>query len=149
MYNAPEGFSVALPQGWKRLSEDIRPGNSAYRILFGADGDPRTLTITFSQQLRSSDPVAVWRDDVEPALSQADIGFQRIGVIRAATYRGRSSADMEWLSDFEGTRIRTLGRGFLVGENTGYSLRWTTPAADWNDTANRQALDAFFRTFRE
>jgi hypothetical protein len=148
VYNAPEGFSVALPQGWKRLSEDTSPGNVAYRIVFGADDDPRTLTVTYSQLLRP-DPVAVWRDDVQPGLIQADIGFQRIGAIRATTYHGRSAADMEWLSDFEGTRIRTFGRGFLTGEHTGYSLRWTTPAADWNDTANRQALDAFLRTFRE
>ncbi|ELP70520.1 serine/threonine-protein kinase [Streptomyces turgidiscabies] len=148
VYNAPEGFSIALPQGWKRLSEDVSPGNVAYRIVFGADDDPRTLTVTYSQLLRP-DPVAVWRDDVQPDLIRADIGFQRIGAIRATTYRGRSGADMEWLSDFEGTRIRTFGRGFLTGEKTGYSLRWTTPAADWNDTANRQALDTFLRTFRE
>ncbi len=101
MYNAPEGFSVALPQGWKRLSEDISPGNVAYRIVFGADDDPRTLTVTYSQRLRP-DPVAVWREDVEPGLIQADIGFKRIGEIRATTYRGRSGADMEWLSDVGG-----------------------------------------------
>ncbi|MDX2548545.1 serine/threonine-protein kinase [Streptomyces sp. WI04-05B] len=148
VYNAPEGFSIALPQGWKRLSEDVAPGNVAYRILFGADDDPRTLAVTYSQLLRP-DPVAVWRDDVQPGLVKADIGFQRIGEIRATTYHGRRGADMEWLSDFEGTRIRTFGRGFLTGEKTGYSLRWTTPAADWNDTANRQALDTFLRTFRE
>ncbi|MDX3456478.1 protein kinase [Streptomyces sp. ME02-8801-2C] len=148
VYQAPEGFSVALPQGWKRLSEDVSPGNVAYRIVFGAAGDPRTLTVTYSQRLRS-DPVAVWRDDVEPVLSRAGIGFQRIGAIRATTFRGHRGADMEWLSDFDGTRIRTLGRGFLIGENTGFSLRWTTPAADWESTANKQALDAFFRTFRE
>ncbi|MEH0416426.1 serine/threonine-protein kinase [Streptomyces sp. B21-083] len=148
VYNAPEGFVIALPQGWKRLSEDVSPGNVAYRIVFGADDDPRTLTVTYSQLLRP-DPVAVWRDDVQPDLIRADIGFQRIGAIRATTYHGRSGADMEWLSDFEGTRIRTFGRGFLTGEKTGYSLRWTTPAADWNDTVNRQALDTFLRTFRE
>ncbi|MFI1354713.1 serine/threonine-protein kinase [Streptomyces sp. NPDC020898] len=148
VYNAPEGFSVALPQGWERLGEDVSPGNVAYRIVFGAGNDPRTLTVTYSERLRA-DPVAVWRYDVEPGLVQAGIGFQRIGEIRATTYRGLSAADMEWLSDFEGTRIRTLGRGFLTGENTGYSLRWTTPAADWNDNANQQALATFLRTFRE
>lgn len=148
VYNAPEGFSVALPQGWKRLSEDISPGNIAYRIVFGADDDPRTLTVTYSEALRA-DPVAVWRDDVQPGLIAAGIGFQRIGEIRATNYRGRSAADMEWTSDFEGIRIRTFGRGFLTGQNTGYSLRWTTPAADWNDTANRRALETFLRTFRE
>lgn len=148
VYNAPEGFSVALPQGWKRLSEDVSPGNIAYRIVFGADDDPRTLTVTYSEALRA-DPVAVWRDDVQPGLIAEGIGFQRIGEIRATNYRGRSAADMEWTSDFEGIRIRTFGRGFLTGQNTGYSLRWTTPAADWNDTANRQALNTFLRTFRE
>lgn len=148
LYDAPEGFSIALPQGWKRLSEDLSPGNVAYRIVFGAVGDPRTLTVTYSQRLRA-DPVDVWRDDVEPVLLRADIGFQRIGAIRAQTYRGRNAADMEWLSDVEGTRIRTLGRGFLTGANTGFSLRWTTPAADWNSAANGQALDTFFQTFRE
>ncbi|GAA3770217.1 hypothetical protein GCM10022403_001950 [Streptomyces coacervatus] len=144
-YTAPEGFSVALPKDWKRVHTS-RVGDLSYRVTFGADGDPRALAVTYST-VAGPDPVAVWRDDVEPQLEKED-GFQRIGEIKATTYQGYKGADMEWLSDVDGTRVRTFGRGFLLGSGRSFSLRWTTPAADWNDSANRQALDTFLRTFR-
>jgi hypothetical protein len=53
---------------------------------------------------------------------------------------------MEWLATVDGTRVRTLGRGFLIGGGRGYSLRWTTPAADWDDAANQKALETILRT---
>lgn len=143
-YRAAEGFSVALPEGWKRLDTD-RDGE-AYRVVFGAQGDDRTLAVTFSDQA-GPDPVAVWRDDVEPDLEQAD-DYDRIGAIRATTYQGRKAADMEWTADVDGTRVHTLGRGFLLGEGRSFSLRWTTPDADWEDAANQEALRTFFKTFR-
>ncbi|MET9387731.1 serine/threonine-protein kinase [Streptomyces sp. NPDC002928] len=145
VYDAPEGFSVALPDGWERLHTS-RASDLAYRVTFGAQGDPRTLAVTYSERV-GPDPVAVWRDDVEPGLEQ-DAGFQRIGEIRATTYQGYKAADMEWLVDVDGTRMRTFGRGFLLGGHRGFSLRWTTPAADWDKAANEQALDIFLRTFR-
>ncbi|MBW8817703.1 MAG: serine/threonine protein kinase, partial [Streptomyces sp.] len=70
------------------------------------------------------------------------------GDIRATTYQGHEAADMQWVEDVDGTRVRTFGRGFLIGEGRGYSLRWTTPAADWNDAANQVALDTFLSTLR-
>lgn len=144
-YTAPEGFSVALPKGWKRVATS-RAGDLSTRVTFGADGDPRTLAVTYSTVV-GPDPVAVWRDDVEPRLEKDD-GFQRIGEIKATTYQGHKAADMEWLSEADGTRVRTFGRGFLLGGGRGFSLRWTTPAADWDNSANAQALDTFLRTFR-
>lgn len=143
-YDAPEGFSIALPDGWKRLKTS--EADEAYRVTFGASGDPRTLAVTYSEAV-GPDPVAVWRDDVEPGL-RLTAGFQRIGEIRATTYQGYKAADMQWFSDPDGTRIRTFGRGFLLGGHRGFSLRWTTPAADWDAAVNRQALDTFLRTFR-
>ncbi|WP_340384556.1 serine/threonine-protein kinase [Streptomyces sp. SS7] len=145
VYHAPEGFSVALPRGWKRL-ETRRQGDLAYRVTFGADGDPRTLAVTYSTAV-GADPVAVWRDDVEPGLRE-DAGFRRLGAIEATTYQGYEAADMEWLSEVDGTQVRTFGRGFLLGGHRGFSLRWTTPASDWDKTANRQALATFLKTFR-
>ncbi|MFJ8596239.1 serine/threonine protein kinase [Streptomyces sp. NPDC093598] len=144
-YRAPEGFSVALPEGWKRLDTD-RQGDLAYRVVFGAEGDDRTLAVTYSARV-GPDPVAVWRDDVEPNLKQAD-DYDRIGAIRATTYQGREAADMEWTADVYGTRVRTYGRGFLLGEGRSFSLRWTTPDAEWGDAANQEALRTFFKTFR-
>lgn len=145
VYRAAEGFSVALPKGWKRLDTATGADNS-YRVTFGAAGDPRTLAVTYSESA-GPDPVAVWRDDVEPSLKK-DAGFQRIGAIAPTTYLGFKAADMEWLTDADGTQVRTFGRGFLLGGHRSFSLRWTTPVADWDDAASKEALDTFLATFR-
>ncbi|MEV7285155.1 serine/threonine-protein kinase [Streptomyces sp. NPDC093252] len=144
-FTSPEGFSVALPQGWTALSIDKVSG-LAYRVTLGAEGDPRTLAVTYSERV-GPDPVAVWRDDVEPGLERTE-GYERIGAIEPTTYRGRTAADIEWLAEVDGTRVRTFGRGVSAGDGLGYSLRWTTPAADWDDRANRAALETLLRTFR-
>ncbi|MCP8707134.1 serine/threonine protein kinase [Streptomyces cellulosae] len=144
-YRAPEGFSVALPEGWER-QRTSRATELSYRVTFGADDDPRTLAVTYSERV-GPDPVAVWRDTVEPGLSRAD-AYQRIGVIEATTYQGREAADMEWITTDDGARVRTFGRGFLLGDGRGFSLRWTTPAADWASADSQKALRTVLRTFR-
>ncbi|MFF9373831.1 serine/threonine protein kinase [Streptomyces griseoluteus] len=145
LYRAPEGFSVALPAEWSRVRTTRVPG-PAYRVTFGASGDARTLAVTYSERV-GPDPVAVWRDEVEPGLKRTG-GYRRIGEIRAATYQGRSAADMDWLSGTGEDRVRTFGRGFLLGGRRSFSLRWTTPAADFGTAVNRQALKVFLATFR-
>ncbi|MEU6889889.1 serine/threonine-protein kinase [Streptomyces viridosporus] len=144
-YRAPEGFSLALPAGWQRL-DTSRGADLAYRVTFGAEGDPRTLAVTYSTGV-GSDAVAVWRDDVEPRLERSG-DYERIGSIRSTTYQGREAADMEWYAEAGGSRVRTFGRGFLLGGGRGFSLRWTTPDAAWEDGASREALRTFLRTFR-
>ncbi|PSM45189.1 serine/threonine protein kinase [Streptomyces dioscori] len=145
VFTASEGFAVALPKGWQRLSTN-RAEDDSYRVVFGADGDPRELAVTYSTRV-GSDPVAVWRDTVEPSLRK-ESGYDRLGAIRATTYQGREAADMEWVDESEGTRVRTFGRGFLIGGGEGFSIRWAAPADDWEDAANQQALKAFLTTFR-
>ncbi|MFJ5263140.1 serine/threonine protein kinase [Streptomyces sp. NPDC088387] len=143
-FNSPEGFAVALPEGWKTLDTD-RVSDLAYRVTLGADDDPRTLAVTYSERV-GPDPVAVWRDDVQPGLEETD-GFERLGDIRPTTYQGRKAADMQWLSEIDGAELRTFGRGVVVGDGIGFSLRWTAPAQDWNDKANEEALETVLRTF--
>ncbi|WP_089102689.1 serine/threonine protein kinase [Streptomyces hyaluromycini] len=144
-YTAPEGFSVALPKGWKRL--DTARDDVAYRVTFGPGGDDlRTLAVTYSTQA-GPDPVAIWRDDVEPGLEKLD-GYQRIGEIKATTYQGHKAADMEWLSGTGADRVHTFGRGFLLGGGRSFSLRITTPAAAWDDAADKLAMKTFLETFR-
>ncbi|MER6126954.1 serine/threonine-protein kinase [Streptomyces sp. NPDC001795] len=144
-YVAPEGFSIDLPQGWKRI-RTYKASEGTYRVTFGASGDPRTLVVTYSVRL-GPDPVAVWRA-LEPSLKSTYAGYSRVGDIRAVTYQGHKGADMEWLSTVDGVQVRTFGRGFLTGDGHGFSLRWTTPAADANSRANQQTLAVFLRTFR-
>ncbi|MEU6773608.1 protein kinase [Streptomyces sp. NPDC046759] len=143
-YTAPEGFSVALPDGWRRLITSRVSG--AYRITFGRDGTSPTLAVTHSEDV-GPDPVAIWRDDVEPDLQRLP-GYRRVGDVRATTYQGHKAADLEWLAGTGGARVHTFGRGFLTGGGDGFSLRFTTPAAAWDDAANRGALQTFLRTFR-
>jgi len=145
-FTAPQGFSIDLPKGWKPVQTD-EADDLSYRVTFGESGDPRTLAVTFSTRL-GPDPVKVWAE-LEPSLRSDSVGFERLGDIRAVDYQGHEGADMEWLSTSDGVRERTLGRGFLIGGSRGFSLRWTTPADEWDDPANQQALDAFFQTFKE
>ncbi|MEU6540372.1 serine/threonine-protein kinase [Streptomyces sp. NPDC047000] len=145
-YTAPEGFSVALPDGWRRL-DTVRAADGAYRVTFGASGDPRTLAVTYSERV-GPDPVAVWLEDVLPGLLRLD-GFRLIGRVRATAYRDSRAADIEWFAGRGKDRTRTFGRGFLLGGGHGFSLRWTTPAADGTRTAaDGLALRTFLATFR-
>ncbi|MET8953688.1 serine/threonine protein kinase [Streptomyces sp. NPDC004393] len=142
---ADEGFSVDLPRGWKRLGT-TRAAQDTYRVTFGASKDPRTLTVTAGVNL-GDDPVAVWQN-LETSLKSTDEDFARVGTVRAVTYQGYPGADMVWLSTVDGVRLRTYGRGFLTGGGRGFSLRWTTPAADADSKADQQTLDAILRSFR-
>ncbi|MFI6274890.1 serine/threonine-protein kinase [Streptomyces sp. NPDC050988] len=144
-YDAPEGFSVQLPSDWRRIKDSGRPDN-AFSVTFGATGDPRALRITFGRVL-SSDPVTVWRD-AEPQLRRLNPGFDRIGDIRRVDDSDGRAADLEWFADGDPDRTRTLARALLVDTDLGYSIRWTTPADDWNSPANQQALDTFLTSFR-
>ena len=144
-YDAPEGFSVQLPSDWRRVKDSGRPDN-AFSVTFGASGDPRALRITFGRVL-SSDPVAVWRD-AEPQLRRLNPGFDRIGDIQRVDDPDGRAADLEWFADGDPDRTRTLARALLVDTDLGYSIRWTTPADEWNTPANQQALNTFLTSFR-
>ncbi|MEU0119246.1 serine/threonine-protein kinase, partial [Streptomyces bobili] len=126
VFRAQEGFSVALPEHWTRL-DTTRSGDLAYRVTFGAEGDPRTLAVTYSERV-GPDPVAVWRDDVEPGLRRAD-GFERIGEIEATTYQGYEAADMEWGGGGGGGAGRPGGGGGAPGGQPPVSPRRTAPPA--------------------
>ncbi|MFF7976346.1 protein kinase [Streptomyces sp. NPDC007905] len=145
-YTAPEGFSVALPDGWKRLTTSRVP-DRAYRVTFGTGGDSPTLAVTHSERV-GPDPVAVWRDDVEPDLERLP-GYHQVRSVQATTYQGHKAADLEWLSGSGEAQVHTFGRGFLLGGGDGFSLRFTTPAGTWDDPANRLALRTFLQTFQE
>ncbi|MEU7086023.1 serine/threonine protein kinase [Streptomyces achromogenes] len=144
-YHAPEGFSLALPGGWRRLATS-RVAGPAYRVTFGRGGGGPTLAVTYSERV-GPDPVAVWRRDVEPGLARLP-GYRRIGAVRATTYQGHRAADLQWLAGTGSARSRTFGRGLLLGGRRGFSLRFTAPDATWGDAANQVALTTFLRTFR-
>ena len=145
-YRAPEGFSVYLPKGFERV-QTINDGTGAFRAVFGASGDTRSLVVTYTDRLQP-DPVKVW-EKAETDLKRDFADFERLGDITPVTYHGFKGADMAWLATVDDVRTRTFGRGWLTGTRAGYSLRWTTASKDFTDAANRRALDNFLKTFKE
>lgn len=145
-YRAPEGFSVYLPKGFERV-QTISDGTGAFRAVFGASGDARSLIVTYTDRLRP-DPVKVW-EKAETDLKRDFSDYERLGDITPVTYHGLKGADMSWLATVDDVRTRTFGRGWLTGTSAGYSLRWTTASKDFTHAANRRALDNFLKTFKE
>ncbi|MGW2325341.1 protein kinase domain-containing protein [Streptomyces sp. NPDC001700] len=136
------GFSIDLPKGWKQVKSGSR-----FHIKFAAEGDPRNLVVTFGKG-PEEDPVEGWRRLI-PTIEKIYPGFQRIDDIRPVDYRDWKAADMEWSTAVGQDRLRTFGRGFLVGGGRGFSIRWTTPAHDWNAKENKQALGIFLSSFEK
>ncbi len=101
------------------------------------------------QRAGGEDPVAVWRDDVEPGLRRSDGEYRRIGAVRATTYRGREAADMEWVVRDGGERRRTFGRASSWAADAASRCAGRRRADDWAETANQKALAAVLATFRE
>ncbi|MFI0780008.1 serine/threonine protein kinase [Streptomyces sp. NPDC021212] len=134
------GFSIDLPKGWKQVESGSR-----FHIKFAAEGDDRDLVVTFGKG-PEQDPVEGWKRLI-PTIEKIYPGFQRIDDIRRVDYRGWKAADMEWSTAVGKDRLRTFGRGFLVGGGRGFSIRWTTPAHDWNAKENKQALGIFLGSF--
>lgn len=141
-YAGSAGFSIDLPKGWKRVTSGSR-----YHLKFAADGDARSLVVTFGKG-PESDPVDGWQRLV-PSLQKLSPGFQRVDDIRRVDYRGWKAADIEWSSAVGSDQFRTFGRGFLVGGGRGFTIRWTTPADVWNSAENKRALDIFLTSFEE
>lgn len=136
------GFSIDLPKGWKQVESGSR-----FHIKFAAKGDDRNLVVTFGKG-PEEDPVDGWRRLI-PTIEKLYPGFQRIDDIRRVDYRDWEAADMEWSTAVGQDRLRTFGRGFLVGGGRGFSIRWTTPAHDWNAKENKQALGVFLSSFEK
>ncbi|WP_189133140.1 serine/threonine protein kinase [Wenjunlia tyrosinilytica] len=138
----PEGFSIALPLGWKRV------GNNGFSsgTRYGDEGDARRLLVDWTHR-PGADQLTAWRR-LERSVRASTPGYSRIGEIRSVKYRGYQAADWEWTFDFNGIHYRTLNRGFVVDSGHGYAIKWSVPAAAWNLPENQRALRTFLRTFR-
>jgi hypothetical protein len=136
------GFSIAIPDGWKRIGDNGFATGSG----FAGTGDPRRLLVDVTKK-PGTDPVAAWQD-LEAGVKDTIQGYQRIGDIRPVAYRGWKAADWEWTFDFNGIRYRTLDRGFVVDGSHGYAIKWSVPESEWYTEANQRALAVFFSSFQ-
>jgi eukaryotic-like serine/threonine-protein kinase len=139
-YHDREGFSIALPRGWKRVGDDGYGVGSRFRGSGGAN-----LLVDWTHSPGKS-ALGTWRKDAGQARNTMS-GYHQIKVV-AADYRGYDVADWEYTRQEQGKPVHVLNRGMVTGPGHGYALMFTAPAGEWNSAANRLARTTFFATFK-
>jgi predicted Ser/Thr protein kinase len=137
-----EGFSIAVPKGWKRVPDG--QNHYGHGSLF-AGGDGRELLVDWTHDPGPS-ALGAWQHDsatVGPGMA----GYQQIKVVQV-DYRDYDAADWEYKRQLAGKQVHVLNRGMVTDADHGYALLITVPAAAWNSDADRLARQTFFATFK-
>ncbi|MEW2519744.1 serine/threonine-protein kinase [Actinacidiphila alni] len=140
LFRDSEGFSIALPDGWKRIGDNGYGSGSKFR---GSDG--RELLVDWTHSPGAS-ALKDWQKASDNARGTMS-GYQQIAVEKA-DYRTYDAADWEYKRDLAGKQVHVLNRGMVTDEHHGYAIMFTTPAGDWDSAANREARTTFFATFK-
>jgi tRNA A-37 threonylcarbamoyl transferase component Bud32 len=134
-YRSGQGYTIGLPEGWKYQSSDAAgdrfTGPGGQKLLVAWTSTPR------------SDPVADWKNQ-ERAMRRSQ--YQRIR-IEQVDYRGWNTADWEFTYVQNGTRYRTIDRGFVVDDRLGHALMYTAKAADWGSELRKKTWRTLTGTF--
>ncbi len=130
-----QGYSIGLPKGWSYRSSD-----SAGDRYTGPDGQKLLVGWTSSPK---SDPVADWKNQ-EGGIIRSQ--YQRIR-IEKADYRSWNTADWEFTYVEDGTKYRSIDRGFVVNGHQGYGLMYTAKAADWDSDLRKDTWKTLTESF--
>jgi hypothetical protein len=139
----PEGFSLALPKGWKRQVEGVQ-------IDYTPDGGEHFLRVAVDDSPDFDSPYH-HQLDLEEQVKDRLPAYRRVG-LKENLYRDRPGAlwDFTWNAaqdtDFPGPR-RAIEQTYLARDGVEYTIYMSSPAADW-DTA-RQQFDTVLRSWRE
>ncbi|WP_405574308.1 protein kinase [Streptomyces phaeochromogenes] len=140
--NDPQGFSLVLPKGWQRQTEntqvDYTPDNGEHFVRIAVDDSPDFDT-PYTHLL-----------DLEEQLGRLQ-DYRRIG-LEENTFRDRPGAlwDFTWTAlakdtEFPGPR-RASEQAYLSRDGVEYVIYMSAPAADWA-TAKEQ-FDTILRSWR-
>jgi hypothetical protein len=134
------GFSIALPKGWKRV------GNNGYGSgsLLKGPGDTSLLVDWTDQPGKSA--LGAWK--TSSAAARGTMKGYRLLRLADVDYRGYDAADWEYERLLAGKPVHVLNRGMVTDPHHGYAIMFTTPKGQWTSDANRQALKTFFATFK-
>ncbi|MEU5293631.1 serine/threonine-protein kinase [Streptomyces umbrinus] len=138
----PQGFSLVLPKGWKRQTEntqvDYTPDNGEHFVRIAVDDSP-DFDSPYTHLL-----------DLEEQLGRLQ-DYRRVG-LEENTFRDRPGAlwDFTWTAlakdtEFPGPR-RASEQAYLSREGVEYVIYMSAPAADWA-TAKDQ-FDTILRSWR-
>ena len=133
-YRDPTGFSIYVPDGWKRSQE----GTIVY-----FRGDGRVLGIDQSPHPKSN-PVADWQGQRDYRVARGDFpGYREVRLVAVPYFR--KAADWEFTYT-KGGRRHVNNRGLVVSSTQAYGIYWQTADADWS--AARPDLTLIFASFR-
>ncbi|WP_020135745.1 serine/threonine-protein kinase [Streptomyces sp. 351MFTsu5.1] len=134
-YKGSQGYSIGLPEGWS-----FQTSGSAGDRFTGPDGQKLLVAWTSTPK---GDPVADWENQ-ERSMVRAQYSKIRIAKV---SYRGWNAADWEFTYVENGTKYRTIDRGFVVNGHLGYALMYTAKAANWGTELREDTWQTLARTF--
>ncbi|MFJ6937066.1 serine/threonine-protein kinase [Streptomyces sp. NPDC101132] len=137
----PEGFSLAVPKGWKRQTDgdqiDYTPDNGRHRIRISRDATP-DFENPYMHLL-----------DVEKTVRTRLPKYHR-ETLHANTFRGQTQAgiwEFTWTEkkDSPGPK-RAIDQMYVAPDGTEYAIYMSSPVKDWDTT--RQQFDTVLRTWK-
>lgn len=139
MYKDSSGYSVPVPNGW----------TIEHRGTIDYFRDPKSERWFLVDQTDSPKGNAVDDWKAQEANRKGNYAnYQRVR-IEAVEYFDYA-ADWEWTYTKNGTKLRTVNRGFVTAKDKGYAIRWETKASAWQDNlANFQIITTGFKPVRD
>ncbi|MEU4562613.1 serine/threonine-protein kinase [Actinoplanes sp. NPDC023936] len=133
-YTDSTGFSVYVPEGWKRSERGTM-------VYFRGDG--RVLGIDQTDQPKSN-PVKDWQSQSEYRVSRGDFpNYDEIKIESVKYFR--KAADWEFTFSRSGTRVHVNNRGTVVADDKAYGFYWETRDSEWDGA--RKDLQLVFDSF--
>lgn len=139
----PEGFSLALPKGWKRQVQgtqiDYTPDKGEHFLRVAVDDSP-DFDSPYHHQLDLEEQVRT-RPDYEQVTLEENIYRDRPGALWDFTWTAPATS-----TEFLPGPRRAIEQMYLSRDGVEYTIYMSSPAADW-DTAEKQFY-AVLRSWR-
>lgn len=129
-YHDDPRFILPLPDGWQAQ----RDGG---RVEFREPDGRRLLVVDELRPIPGDLPGDLRTREAAERERYADYRQVRLTALRLQV----RAAEWEWTyTDEDGTPMRAVSRAFVAQNGHGYSIRWTTPAAEWSASTDLYAL---------
>ncbi|GAA2480978.1 serine/threonine-protein kinase [Winogradskya humida] len=139
-YKDKTGFSLYVPEGWKRTLEK---GATSKGMVYFRDGKGHVLGID-QTNTPAKNPKADWEGKAEARSSSGDLrGYQEISIKEVKYFK--KAADWEYTYSDGGTR-HVLNRGVITSAHQAYGIYWATRAADWS--SSKKDIELIYASFR-
>ncbi|MFH0516692.1 serine/threonine-protein kinase [Streptomyces sp. M41] len=147
----PEGFSLYLPEGWKRVPLDDDDSDGLVQIDYSPDGGRHLLRIAVDSAPDFDDSYA-HQEDLDQQLGERLVDYERVRLERNL-YRDRPGARLEYRwtalakdSDAPGP-YRAVDQMYMSRNGVEYAIYMAAPAADWPST--RKQFELVLQGWRE